>query len=44
MKYFDYEMHNKLKNADYLYDNGLFVGSSQVCLEKEIIFLKEVLL
>lgn len=43
MKYFDYEIHDELKNADWLHDNGLFVGNSQVCLEKEIRFLSEVL-
>ncbi|QSZ42360.1 aminotransferase class V-fold PLP-dependent enzyme [Sulfurimonas aquatica] len=43
MKFFDYEIHQELKNADYLHDNGLFVGNSQVCLEKEIKFLGEVL-
>lgn len=43
MKFFDYEIHNDLKNADYLHDNGLFVGNSQVCLENEIKYLAEVL-
>lgn len=43
MKYFDYEVHDELKNADYLHDNGLFVGNSQVCLENEITYLKEIL-
>jgi CDP-6-deoxy-D-xylo-4-hexulose-3-dehydrase len=43
MKYFDYEIHDRLKNADYLHDNGLFVGNSQVCLKEEIKYLKEVL-
>ncbi len=44
MKYFDYQIHSELKNADYLHDNGLFIGNSQVCLEKEIELLKKVLL
>jgi len=43
MKFFDYEIHQELKNADYLHDNGLFVGNSQICLEEEINYLKEVL-
>lgn len=43
MKYFDYEIHDELKKADYLHDNGLFVGNSQVDLSKEIEFLREVL-
>jgi len=43
MKYFDYEIHDELKNADYLHDNGFFIGNSQVCLEDEIKYLAEVL-
>lgn len=43
MKFFDYEIHNELKNADYLHDNGLFIGNSQVCLEEEIKFLAGIL-
>jgi len=43
MKYFDYEIHSELKNADYLHENGLFVGNSQVCLSNEIKYLKDIL-
>jgi CDP-6-deoxy-D-xylo-4-hexulose-3-dehydrase len=43
MKYFDYTIHNELKNADYLHENGFFIGNSQVNLEEEIKFLAEVL-
>jgi len=43
MKFFDYEIHEELKNADYLHDNGFFIGNSQVDLEKEIKYLKEIL-
>ena len=43
MKFFDYEIYDILKNADYLHENGFFVGNSQVDLSKEIIYLKEVL-
>jgi CDP-6-deoxy-D-xylo-4-hexulose-3-dehydrase len=43
MKYFDYEVHNQLINADYLHENGFFVGNSQVCLEGEINSLFNVL-
>jgi len=43
MKYFDYEIHGELKNADYLHENGLFVGNHQVGLEGEIKYLAEVL-
>jgi len=43
MKYFDYEIHGELKNADYLHDNGLFVGNHQASLVDEIYYLKEIL-
>ena len=43
MKYFDYEICSELKNADYLHDNGFFVGNSQIDLKEEIKFLAEVL-
>jgi CDP-4-dehydro-6-deoxyglucose reductase, E1 len=43
MKYFDYEVHQELKNADYLHENGFFVGNSQVGLMNEISLLQEVL-
>jgi CDP-4-dehydro-6-deoxyglucose reductase, E1 len=43
MKYFDYEIHGELKNADYLHENGLFVGNHQIGLEDEINYLAEVL-
>jgi len=43
MKFFDYEIHDELKNADYLHEHGFFVGNSQVDLEKEIQYLAEVL-
>jgi CDP-4-dehydro-6-deoxyglucose reductase, E1 len=43
MKYFDYELHQELINADYLHENGFFVGNSQVNLKGEIVFLQKVL-
>jgi len=43
MKYFNYEVHGELKNADYLHDNGFFVGNSQVDLSDNINFLSKVL-
>lgn len=36
MKFFDYEVYGELKNADYLHENGFFVGNSQICLEREL--------
>ena len=42
MKFFDYEIHKELKGADYLHENGFFVGNSQVNLESEINFLAKL--
>ena len=42
MKYFDYETHQELKNADYLHENGFFVGNSQIDLESEINFFAKL--
>lgn len=43
MKYFDYEIHGELKNADYLHEHGFFVGNHQIGLENEIKYLAGVL-
>jgi CDP-6-deoxy-D-xylo-4-hexulose-3-dehydrase len=43
MKFFVYKIHNNLKNADYLHDNGFFIGNSQINLRQEIFLLNEVL-
>ena len=43
LKYFDYSIHKKLKNADHLHENGFFVGNSHEPLSKEIEFLKNIL-
>ncbi len=43
LKYFDYTIHNKLENADYLHDNGFFVGNNHDDLSKNIKFLKKIL-
>ena len=43
MNYFDYEVYQELKNADYLHENGFFVGNSQVDLKNKIKYLKEIL-
>ncbi len=43
MKYFDYEIHNDLKNAKYLHDNGFFVGNQQVPISNEVNYLFDVL-
>ena len=43
MKYFDYEVHEELKNADYLHDNGFFVGNGHSLLESNIRNLYNIL-
>ncbi len=43
MQYFDYEIAGELKNADYLHENGFFVGNSQEDLSEQIHFLYETL-
>ena len=43
MKYFNYKVHHGLKNADYLHDNGFFVGNSHKNLTKNLKFLKDIL-
>ena len=43
MKYFDYEIHNELKNAKYLHDNGFFVGNQQVIIKDELKYLFKIL-
>jgi CDP-4-dehydro-6-deoxyglucose reductase, E1 len=43
MKYFDYEIHNELKNAKYLHDNGFFVGNQQVIIKDEVKYLFKIL-
>lgn len=39
LKYFNYEIHGELINAEYLHKNGFFVGNSQADLREEIKFL-----
>jgi CDP-4-dehydro-6-deoxyglucose reductase, E1 len=36
MKYFDYTIHNELKNADYIDVHGLFIGNHHYCIETAI--------
>ena len=43
LKYFDFEVHNEIINAQYLDKKGFFIGNSHADLKKEIIYLKEVL-
>lgn len=43
MKYFDYSIHSQLVNADYLHDNGFFVGNGHLDLADSIKYLYDVL-
>ena len=43
LKYFDYEIHNELNNADYIDQNGLFVGNHHINITKEIEYLYDVI-
>jgi CDP-6-deoxy-D-xylo-4-hexulose-3-dehydrase len=43
MKFFDYNIHGELKNADYLHENGFFVGNGHSMLDKNIHSLFNVL-
>ena len=42
MKYFDYDIPDKLKNADYLHDNGLFIGNHHFSLKSAIKKLNKI--
>jgi len=43
MKYFDYEIFGELKNADYIHQNGFFVGNNHIDLKDDISYLKDIL-
>ncbi len=43
IKYFDYEIHGDLKNANYLHDYGFFVGNHQIDIKSQIELLNSVL-
>jgi CDP-4-dehydro-6-deoxyglucose reductase, E1 len=43
MKYIDYSIHKELINADYIDNNGFFVGNSHINLSNEINNLHKVL-
>ena len=43
MKFFSYEVHGDLVNADYLHKNGFFIGNSQECLAEEIFRVSKIL-
>lgn len=39
VKYFDCIIHNRLKNADYVHNNGFFIGNNPIDLGKEIFYI-----
>lgn len=43
MKWFDYTIHGKLKNADYIDKNGLFVGNHHYSIKEEILKLHNII-
>ena len=43
LKWFDYEIHGTLKNADRIDQFGLFVGNHQVDMKPQITKLKEII-
>ena len=43
MKFFSYEIHGELVNADFLHKNGFFIGNSHKCLASEIAYVSKVL-
>lgn len=43
IKWFNYEVHKELKNADHVHDMGLFVGNHQHSIEKQINNLYQII-
>ena len=43
IKYFDYEIHNKLVNADLIHNNGFFVGNHHFDIQDKIEYLYNIL-
>ena len=43
LEYLDYSISGELKNADYIHDNGFFVGNHSIEMEKNINLLIDVL-
>lgn len=44
VKYFDYEIHGKLTNSEYVDAQGFFVGNHQVDIKEKVKYLYSVLL
>ena len=43
VRFFDFEIFGKMKNAKYLDENGFFIGNHQISLNKEIQYLHSIL-
>ena len=43
LEFLDYSISGKLKNADYIHDNGFFVGNHSIKMEENINLLIDVL-
>ena len=41
--YFNYSVHGELENANYLHDNGLFIGNHHIDMTKSIEYLHKIL-
>ncbi len=42
IEYFDYEIFGKLNNADYLHDNGLFIGNNSIDISNHLKRLNDL--
>ena len=42
INYFDYEISNSLRNADYLHDNGVFIGNHHYSLTSSLADLSKI--
>jgi CDP-6-deoxy-D-xylo-4-hexulose-3-dehydrase len=43
MKFFDYELHGEMRNADYLDKNGFFVGNHHFDIADKIYYFRDIL-
>lgn len=43
LKYLDYSISGELRNADYIHENGFFVGNHSIEMNENICFLTDVL-
>ncbi len=43
IRYFDYEISGELENADYIHENGFFIGNHSVDIEEKIDYLYTIL-